>query len=449
MNVDLLITGGMVVTMDPGRRVIERGAVAVNHNRIVAVGTAEELEFLYTATRYMQASGRMILPGFVNLHSHTALAVIKGIAEDKGSASLYGLMMPVQHVMTEEDVYHMTILGMCELVRFGTTTVVENYHKMDAVAQAAERIGIRAFLSETIADADLLAVETQGYKFDSSRIDQGLKRSADFADRWHGKAEGRIRVQFSPHACDTCSPELLKAVGQEARRRGLGITMHVAQRTGEVAQVQKAHGCGSVELLERTGLLGPDLIAAHAIYLSDREIGLMASTQTAMSHNAAINSKRGRVAPAIDLLERGGVVGIGTDNMHSNITEAWKLAIAVARIRKNDGTKLQPMEVLEMVTINGAKAVGLADQIGSLEPGKLADIVVVDMRKPHLYPLIHPIGAFVHNVLGSDIETVIIDGRVVVEAGEVLTQPVDVVLESAQRTAESVWKQLRAEFPIP
>ena len=449
MKADLLVTGGLVGTMNPNRRFFQKGAVAIHGNRIVAVGEAGDLEASVEAERVLRVPGRMVLPGFINLHSHSALSILRGVAEDRGPGSIYSLMMPVENVMTEEDGYHMTMLGMFELVRLGTTTVVENWNKMDGAARTVEQIGIRAVISEIVSDAALLEVGSGSYRFDPVKGDEGLKRGMAIVDRWHGKAGGRISVQLSPHAPDTCSPELLKTIGEEARRRGLGITLHVAQTVGEVAQVQAAHGCGSVELMERTGLLGPDVIAAHCIHVSEREIGLLAESGTVVSHNPAINAKRGKIAPAIRILEAGGTVGIGTDNMHGNIVEAWKFAISGARISTGDGTKLQSMQAMEMVTIGGARALGMADRLGSLEVGKLADVVIVDMRKPHLYPLIHPIGSFVHNGMGSDVETVIVDGKVVVENGRLQTVAPETILESAQSTADSVWNRMQERFDVP
>lgn len=445
--VDLVISGGIVVTMDPARRVLPSGAVAIAGNRIVGVGTVAEIAAAYAPARRIDAAGRMVLPGFVNLHSHAGLTIMRGIGEDKGSASLFPPAIAVWDVMDDAEVGAMSMLGLYELLRFGSTTVVENFRKTQAVAESAERIGIRAVLSEIVADVDQYAIETHGYRYDARRGEERLRTGIEVADRWHGAAGGRLTVQLSPHAPDFCSKPLLATIGQEARRRGLRITLHLAQTPREVAHVKELHGCGSVELLHELGLLGPDVIAAHCIYIDDGELRLLAETRTGIAHNASINAKRGRIPRAIDIMELGGVVGLGTDNYHGNLTEVWKFAISAARFRTGDATRLSPMQVLEMATINGARALGMQADIGSLEPGKCADVVIVDLQKPHFYPLIEPVGAFVHNAVGNDIDTVIVDGRVVVDAGRLQTVAPEEILATSQQTADAVWSRLRAMYP--
>ena len=447
MNVDLLISGGIVVTMDPARRVLDSGAVAIRGSRIVAVGPAADLEAAYTPARRIAATGAMILPGFVNIHSHTGLSIMRGIGEDKGSASLYPPAMAVWDVMSPDDVHAMSMIGLFELLRFGSTTVVENFRHMAAVAEAADRIGIRAVLSEIISDVRQSGGTAQGYQVDARLGETRLKAGIDLADHWQGRAGGRLTVQLSPHAPDLCSRSLMMDIAHEARRRGLGLTLHVAQTPREVEQVKRLHGCGSVELLHDIGLLGPDVVAAHCIYISEGEIRLLAETGTGVSHNASINAKRGRIPPAIDILERGGTVGLGTDNYHGNISEVWKFAISAARMRTGDALRLAPMQVLEMATLNGARALGMLDEIGSLEAGKRADVVVVDLQQPHFYPLIDPVGSLVHNMVGNDVATVIVDGRVVIDAGRLQTVPGEEILAAGQRAAEQVWSRLRKLFP--
>ena len=448
MNVDLLIAGGIVVTMDPERRVLPSGAVAVSGNRIVAVGDAAEVERACTPVRRIAASGRMVLPGFVNLHSHTGLTIMRGIGEDKGSASLYPPVTTVWDIMGPEDIHALSSLGFYELLRFGSTTVVENFRHMGAVADAAERLGVRAVLSEIVSDVDQPGIAAHGYRFDSRLGDAALGRGLELADRWHGRAGGRLTVQLSPHAPDFCSRELLETIAGEARRRGLQITLHVAQTPREVEQVRRLHGRGSVELLDEIGMLGPHVIGAHCIYVSESEIARLAASGTGVAHNASINAKRGRITPAVEILERGGTVGLGTDNYHGNISEAWKFAISGARVRTGDALRLTPMQVLEMATVNGARALGRLHELGSLEPGKLADVVVVDLQRPHFYPLIEPVGALVHNMVGNDVETVIVDGVVRMSDRRIPGIDLAAVRAEAQAAGEEVWSRLPEWDPL-
>lgn len=448
-KVDLLLKHGLVVTMNTEREIIEDGAVAISGNQIVAVGATASVDPLVQADRTIDMMGKMLLPGFINIHSHAVLTVFRGIAEDGGDHSLYGIMMPIQDILSNhpEIIYPLSILGLSELVRFGSTTVVENFFGMDYLAPAAVDIGARAVLSEFSHDAELVDIFRKGYRYEQALGEETLQRSVDLVEKWHNKAGGRITCQMSPHAPDTCSPELLRKIGEEARRMNVGLTAHVGQTPREIEQMKQMWGCNPVEALAEAGILGPTFIGAHCIFISPTEMQLMADSGATMAHNPAINAKRGRIAPAVEFRDMGGNVAIGTDNMHGNIIEAMKIGLHCARVRSQDSTKWQPMDMLEMMTISGAKALGMEDQLGTLEVGKLADIIAIDLQKPHLYPLTNPIGSFVHYGIGSDVAWVFIDGQIIVERGELKTVDQEYVLREAQVASDFALSALR-DLPI-
>lgn len=449
-SVDVLLTHGLVVTMNGEREILEDGAVAISGNKIVSVGLTKLLETQVSAKRVINMKGKMVLPGFINAHSHTVLTVLRGVAEDKGDQALYGIMAPTNKILNEnrEMIYSLSTLGFSELVKFGSTTVVENHRHMAHIAPAAVDIGVRAVLSEISNDADLPKIFYGEYHYSPTIGDESLQRAIDLVENWNGKAGGRITCQLSPHAPDTCSPEFLRRIGEEARRLNVGMTAHVGQKKIETEQVKKMWGCGSVEALAEAGILGPDFIGAHCVLITPEEVELMAKTGATISHNPAINAKRGNIAPAVEFRELGGNVAIGTDNMHGNIIEAMKLGVHCARVRTGDGTKWQPMDMLEMLTVNGAKAIGMEDKLGSIEEDKIADIIAIDLQKPHLYPLVNPVGSFVHNAIGSDVRWVMIDGKIVVDDGKLQTVDEEQVLREAQKAADFTWKELR-KYPLP
>lgn len=451
LDVDYLLKDALIVTMNPERDIIDCGAIAIKGNKIVGVSSTDDFQGKVNAKTTVNMAGKMVLPGFINTHSHTVLTVLRGEAEDKGGNALYGLMAPSNKILAENQnmIYPLSMLGFSELVKFGSTTVVENHRHMENIAPAARDIGVRGVLSEISNDADLVKLYDDVYEYSSDIGEQSLQRGVDLVEKWHGQENGRIICQLSPHAPDTCSPNFLREISEEARRLDVGTTTHVGQKQLEIDQVKKMWGCGSVEALAETGILGPKFIGAHCILISEDEIKLMAESGATIAHNPAIAAKRGHTAPAAEIHDVGGNVTLGTDNMHGNIIEAMKFGVHCARVRTGDGEKWQPMEVLEMLTLNGAKAIGKEDELGSLEKGKIADIIAVDLNQPHLYPLINPIGSFIHNAIGSDVQWVMINGNVVVEDGELLTVDEKQVLKEAQNAADFTWRKLRTDFPIP
>ena len=244
---------------------------------------------------------------------------------------------------------------------------------------------------------------------------------------------GRIRCHLGPHAPDTCSPRLLLEIKALAEKMDLGITMHIAQSSGEVEQVLKREGKRPAEYLEAVGFLGPRVIGGHCVHLSAAEIEILGRTRTHVSHNAAINARRGFIAPIRALKDAGANIGVGSDNMSEDMFEVMRIALMVGRIKTGNYASFLPQDVLEMATRNGAKALGLEKEIGALEKEKKADVILIDLKKPHLVPLMNVMGNLVHTGLASDVDTVIVDGQILMEGREVKTVKEEEILIRARR----------------
>ena len=436
-----------VVTVDGNRTIHRDGALAWDESgTLVAVGRSDDVRASHPDAEVTEAPGRVAFPGFVNVHTHTVLTMLRGLAEDLGPHSLYGQMYPMKSLLTAADRYTMGLLGCLEALRFGTTTLTENYEGSTDVAPAIEQLGMRGVISEIVNDADMTAIRRGEYRFSAAQAEQQLQRSYDQIERWHGAADGRITCQLSAHAPDTCSRELLERLVELSDARGLGRHIHLAQTPKEVSQVELLHGMRSAELLDATGYLSPRTIAAHCIHIQPHEIELIGRSGTTVAHCAVINGKRGKAAPIMGLAAAGANVALGSDNMSGDMVDVTRHALYANRVREDIGTLPSSHDVIEWLTINGARAVGLEDQIGSLEIGKQADITVVDFRKPHLTPVFDPVANFAHNAIGADVEMVFVGGRRLVSGGEVLTVDAAEVIQEAQQRAEDFWRRFDERF---
>lgn len=436
---DLLIHNGIIVTMDADRKILKPGALAIQGDRILDVGPEEEMLRSYPNFRKLDARGKAILPGFVNLHTHTALTVLRGVAEDAGIKSLYEQIFPMTALMTGQDKYTMALLGCLEALKSGTTCIVENFHGMADIVGAVDRIGLRGVVSEIVNDADLLEIRKGQYRFDPKIGQDLLQKGVDLVEKWHGKENGRILCHLSAHAPDTCSPGLLKEIKALSEKLDVGITVHLAQSPREVEQVLGREKKRPVEYLESVGFLGPRVIGGHCVHIDQREVEILGKTRTNVSHNAAINARRAWIAPVFALKQAGANIGLGSDNMSEDMVEVMRVALLVGRIKTNNFAALMPDDVLEMATRNGAKALGLDKEIGSLEKGKKADLVMIDLDKPHLVPLVKVVANIVHTGMASDVDTVMVDGHILMEGREVKIVNEKEVMEQAQKTTERLW----------
>jgi 5-methylthioadenosine/S-adenosylhomocysteine deaminase len=430
--VDLLITNGLVLTMDSQQRMIPAGAVAIRADRIVAVGKADTIAAGQPG-RVIDARGGIIMPGLVNTHTHAAMTLFRGLADDLPLMTwLNDHIFPAEAAMDSRKVYCGALLACAEMIMSGTTTFCDMYLFEDAVARAVQKAGMRAVVGEVL------------YDFTSPNYGspaQGLAYTNRLIETF--RSDPLITIAVEPHSPYLCAPEVLTQASALARQHGIPMVIHLAETAGEVATILERYGRTPVEHLEALGVLAPNVLACHCVALSDRDIELLKRRDVKVSHNPESNMKLASgIAPVPQLLEAGICVGLGTDGAASNnnldLFLEMDTAAKLHKVHRLDPTVLDAGTVLRMATIDGARALGLSERIGSLEPGKQADIIILDTRKPHLVPMYHPVSQLVYAARGSDVEAAVINGRIVMEQGRILTFDVEQAMEDANGIAAQI-----------
>lgn len=419
--------------------------IGIRGNRLVLLESRAGAPSGLTARRSIDVAGRVITPGFVNVHTHAILTMARGMAEDMGFAPAYTPGVPRGSDVRPDEAQALARLGALEALLFGSTLVNDTYVHADETVEPMAAIGGRVFTCGRIHDVDFTRVADGHWEHDASIGETSLADAVRLAERWHGKADGRIGVQLSPHAPDTCSDALLRRVAEASRALGLRVNTHLAQGRVEIERVHERSGCHPAELLERCGLLDDRLIAAHCIFLDETQIARVGRSGLTVAHVPKGNATGGMMAPTPALRAAGARIALGTDNMHADMIETMRWALAIARLQVGRVTDdWQPHHALAMATLAGARAMGLADDLGSLEVGKKADLVVLDFRRPHLTPRTNALGNLVHVAQGRDVELVIVDGRVVVEDGRPTLVDEERIRREAADAARHLWERARA-----
>jgi len=429
----ILIKNGIVVTMDHDRKIIENGAVAISGDRIEAVGKTDEISGKIKADQIIDAKNKIIMPGLIDLHYHTALA--RGVSDGLLLGTyLETFWYPKLQNLKPEEAYWAAMLTYGEAIKSGTTTANDMYRHMIKCGEAAETLGIRAILSCDCAD--------ESEKLDTLRDNEEVVRAMQ------GRANGRIQVRIGVEWMPISSYEFLADVRATANRNKVGIHIHLNESLGELEASKKKFGKRPVEVAYDLGILGPDCVAAHCVWLTPTEIRLLRETSTSVSHDPGSNAKLGNgICPVPELLASGVTVGLGHDDSECNNTvdlfEAMKLASVIHRAHRVDSTLMQPQTVLEMATINGAKGLQMEKEIGSIEPRKKADVILVDTHKLRLTPVIsgkqlNVLSHLVYATHGDDVDTVIIDGKIVMESRVIKTFSEDMIIEKATQACKDV-----------
>jgi len=451
--VDILIQHGIVVTVDPQRRIIEDGAVAVEGDKIVAVGKTEKVKKEYSsAERVIDASRMVIMPGLIDCHVHLAQALIRGCADDVSLVEwLRERVWPLQGHYTKEDGKISALLCMLEMIKSGTVCFVESMlhtrYGFDGIAEAVKQSGMRAILSKTVMD--MAGYGTQKAIMHEGMIEtreQSLNEAVQMIRKWSGKADGRIHVWFGPRTPGACSPELYREVSQLAKEYHTGITMHLAEVKEDVKYTKKEFNLLPVEFAKSVDLLGPNVLLAHAVWLTSKEIRMLAKSDTKVCHCPASNMKLASgIAKVPEMLQAGITVSLGCDGGPSNncydMIHEMKLAALLHKVHSLDPPVMPAEAVIEMATVHGSEAIGLSNEIGAIMPGKKADIVLVDFKKPHLTPLHNPVSHMVYAANGSDVHTVIVDGKILMENRIVKTIDEQRVLEEAEERGLAVTRK--------
>lgn len=444
-DLDLLLSGATVLTADPSRPLIQNARIGVRRDRIAMLDSNVTTAGQVTVARTLDCTGRVVIPGLINIHTHAALTYVRGVAEDLGFAPAYTPGLPTATDMLPEDARALARLGALEALLFGSTLINDSYVHAGVTIEGMADLGLRVHASERIHDVDLDAVRHGAWDYRPEIGERTLNAAVALAERWHGRENGRIGVQLTAHAPDTCSPELLRRIRDMRDVYGLVVNTHLAQSRLEVERVRTLRGASSVELLDEAGLLDHHLIAAHCLFLGDTDFARVGRAGVTVAHIPKGNAAGGTLAPTAMLRQAGANLTLGTDNMHADMIEVMRWALAVGRIQAGGVTdEWQPHHVLEMATIQGARALGLDEEIGSLAVGKKADMVVLDFRRPHLTPCVDALGNLVHTAQGRDVETVVVDGQIVVEDGAPTRARESEILEDARQATERMWKRAKS-----
>ncbi len=442
-----VIKNTTVVTGNSGRDVIYDGAVAIDEDKILSVGPSSEIEAAHAEAATIDGRGKAIFPGLINCHTHLLATLDRGILEDFGFPTRLGFPVTARSIMTQEERQVMALLGALEAIRSGTTTLLEISANVAGYAPALADTGLRLILAENINDVDEPLVRDGVFQFSESKLEAGLKRSADLIETWNGGGNGRISCFVAPQAPETCSPLMLRQSRELADQYGVGTTIHLSQSQQEIESVMRIRGVRPTQYLFANGFLGSQMVAAHCRYLDPSEIALLGQYGVGISNNAAIAARRGAAAPIFELQAAGCSIGMGSDNMAEDMVEVMRAGLFLERVRRNDQVNPQPEDTLDWATRGGAKILGMDRQLGTLEPGKKADLFMVDLLRPHLVPTLRVVSAFVHNGQPSDIEAVMVDGRWLMRDGKVETIDELQVVREAEKIGHLVWRRLTEQFP--
>lgn len=440
-EVDLLVRNGTLVTVDAQHRVIPAGAVALAAGRIVAVGPEAEVARAYRGREVLDADGGLILPGLVNAHTHAAMALFRGIADDLRLMDwLRNYIFPAEARNVSADFVRAgTRLAALEMILSGTTTFVDMYYFEDQVAEAAREAGLRVVAGESIIDVP-------GGAPDNKTPSQALAYAQAFLERWKG--DPLVVPAVAPHSTYLLSPELLKATRALADRYGAPILIHLSESSDEQKLIRERYGKTPTEHLRDLGVLRKGLVGAHGVWLTASDRAILKEAGAGVAHCPESNMKLASgTAPVREMLAEGVRLGIGTDGAASNndldMFEETLAASLLAKHASGDPTAAPAGAVLELATLGGARALGMEDRIGSLEIGKRGDLVLVGLDSPRLHPLYDPISHLVYAAKGSDVRHVVVEGRVVMRDRKVLTLDQAAVVAEAERLRTKILESLR------
>ena len=439
---DLIVAGGTVVTMDGARTIYDDGAVVVRGDTIVAVGPRTEIEAKYQAPQTIDARGELVLPGFINGHTHVPMTLFRGIHDDVTLNDwLYKYIFPAEAKnVNEEFVRWGTRLAAAEQIRSGVTTFADMYYFEDAVAEETAAAGMRGVLGETFIDFPAP---------DNKSESEMLAYTEKFLKKWQG--DPLIHAAAAPHSIYTCSQKTLQDSSALARKYNAPMLIHVAEMKKEWDDSEKQNGRSPVQYLNKIGILGPDIVAAHCIFVDETDRKILAQAQVGCVHNPSSNMMLASgVSPVPELRAAGVAVGLGTDgpagsNNDLDLMEEMDLAAKLAKITRMNPLALNAKAVVEMATIDGAKALHLEKEIGSLEKGRKADLILISLDEPNAVPMYDIYAQLAYALKASDVETVLIGGRVVMRDRKLLT----VDGEAAIAKAREYKKKVAASLGMP
>ena len=430
--IDLVVKGDHVVTMNADATVHEDAAVAIDDGIIIAVGPAAEIEADYPARKTLSGENRIVMPGLVNGHSHAAMTLLRGVADDLALMDwLNNYIFPAEVEFVDAEFVRIgTELACWEMIRGGTTTFVDMYYYPDTIAEVVDSCGMRALISATVIDQR---------SPDAEGADDSIAKGSGFIERWKDR-NSRITPIFGPHANYTLNAEQLQATRSVAMELGVPISIHLSESPFEVQYSKDTYGTTSIELFESIGFFEGPTIAAHVVWPTESEIPILAERNVGVIHNPTSNMKiASGIAPITDMLAAGVRVGIGTDGAASNndldLWEEMRLAAFLQKVDQMNPEVLSAITVLRMATSGGATAIGLGDTIGSLEAGKQADLIQVAFDDVHHVPTYDVISHLVYVTDEQDVASVVVNGKVLMQEREFLTIDTARVADEARALA--------------
>lgn len=435
---DLMITDGTVLTMNPENTVFEHGTVVVSDGKIVAVG-GPELTAKYQAKKVLDVKGDIVMPGLINTHTHGSMTVFRSLGDDVPDR-LHRYIFPLENKLVSRDMVRTGAnLANIEMIKGGVTTYADMYYFEDEVAKTVDKAGLRAVLGETIINFPVADAQTP---------EEGIAYAVRFIHKY--KDHPRITPAFAPHAPYTNTTENLQKIAALSEELNVPVMIHLAETDREKEEIAKRTGGKSpVQYMADIGVLNNRLLAAHVIMADDNDLNLLKKYDVGVAHNISANTKSAKgVAPVTQMLEKGIRTGLGTDGpMSSNTLTTMNELNLVGKIHKLETKKraaMPPLTVVEMATMGSARALHMDDKIGSLETGKLADIIVVDTKAPNMVPVYSPYAALVYGANGANVRHTIVDGVILMEDRQLLTVNENEIIQDAQRFAEKVRETVRA-----
>lgn len=435
---DLMITDGTVLTMNPENTVFEHGTVVVSDGKIVAVG-GSELTAKYQAKKVLDVKGDIVMPGLINTHTHGSMTVFRSLGDDVPDR-LHRYIFPLENKLVSRDMVRTGAnLANIEMIKGGVTTYADMYYFEDEVAKTVDKAGLRAVLGETIINFPVADAQTP---------EEGIAYAVRFIHKY--KDHPRITPAFAPHAPYTNTTENLQKIAALSEELNVPVMIHLAETDREKEEIAKRTGGKSpVQYMADIGVLNNRLLAAHVIMADDNDLDLLKKYDVGVAHNISANTKSAKgVAPVTQMLEKGIRTGLGTDGpMSSNTLTTMNELNLVGKIHKletKNRAAMPPLTVVEMATKGSARALHMDDKIGSLETGKLADIIVVDTKAPNMVPVYSPYAALVYGANGANVRHTIVDGVILMEDRQLLTVNENEIIQDAQRFAEKVRETVRA-----
>lgn len=437
INADVIISNALIVTMDGDFRIIQHGGLAIRSDKIVALGDTVEINKAYRAPIMLDGTKKLLMPGLINSHTHSPMTIFRGYADDMPLKKwLYDFIFPAESAFVNPGTVQLgTKLAVAEMLKSGTTTFNDMYYHIDEMVDVVEKAGIRAVLSHGLIDFPVPGCPDPEY---------GFSFTEEMIQTWN--AHPRLTIGVAVHANYSSGAHLYQRAASLAQKYAVPFNTHVAETQWEFDMVAKEYGMTPVQYLDHLGVLTPHMVAAHCVHLTEEDIGLLLARDVGVVHNPQCNMKLASgVAPVPALIEKGVRVGIGTDGVASNndldLIDEMRTAAFLHKMHSHDPTVMDARKVLEMGTIGGARLLGMHDRIGSLEPGKQADMIMLDLDQIHAHPVYNIYSLIVYSMRGADVDTVIVGGKVLMVKRNLMTMDEKSLFAEVDDVARHIMKQ--------